>query len=120
MATQFGTGSTFGLTFETGVITDSITYSYSQESKQIRDGSGGTTGKTYYDEKCEIAIAGYIPTSSPFATTLAAEITLATAPTDYFKGSVGTKTIVESITKTLSNEDYQRIEASCMHHPLIS
>ncbi len=120
MATQFGTASTFGLTFETGVITDSITYSYSQDSKMIRSGSGDTTGKTYYDERCEIAIAGFIPTSSPFATTLAAEITLVTAPTDYFKGSVGTKTLVESITKTTSNEEYQRIEVSSMHHPLIS
>jgi len=120
MATQFGTGSTFGLTFETGVITDGITYNYSQESKVIRSGSGDTTGKTYYDEKCEIGISGYIPTSTPFATTLAAEITLVTAPTDFFKGSVGSKTIVESINKTTSNEDYQRIEVSAMHHPLIA
>jgi hypothetical protein len=119
MATQFGTAATFGLTFETGIITDSISYSYSQESKVLKNGTGDTTGKSYYDERCEIAIAGYIPTATPFATTLAALITLVTAPTDFFVGSVGTKTIVESVTKSTSNEDYQRIEVSAMHHNLI-
>ena len=120
MATQFGTAATFGLTFETGIITESINYTYGQSNKVLRDGSGSVTGKSYYDENCELAIAGYIPTSTPFATTLAALITLVTAPTDYFAGSVGTKTIVESITKSLSNEDYQKLDITAMHHPLIS
>ena len=120
MATQFGTAATFGLTFETGVITESIGYNYSQSSKVLRNGSGDVTGKSYYDEQLEISISGYLPTSTPFATTLAAAITLATAPTDYFKGSVGTNTICESINKTLSNEDYQKIDITAMHHPLIS
>jgi hypothetical protein len=120
MATSFGTGSTFGLTFETGIITDSIGYSYSQENKVLRNGTGDTSGKSYYDERIEVSIAGYIPTSSPYATTLAAAITLVTSPTDYLKGSVGSSTIVESITRTHTNEDYQRIEVTAMNHPGIS
>jgi hypothetical protein len=120
MAQSFGTGATFGLTSETGMINDSLVYNYSQDNKVIRSGTGDTTGKTYYDERCEISMGGYLPTSSPISTTLAGEITLVTSITDFFKGSVGTKTIMESVTKTLSNEDYQRIEISAMHHPLIS
>jgi len=120
MATSFGTGSTFGLTFETGIITDNITYSYGHESKVLRNGTGDVSGKTYYDERIEISIAGYIPTSPPYATTLAAAITLVTTPTDYLKGSVGSSTIVESITRTHTSEDYQRIEISAMNHPGIS
>ena len=119
MATQFGTASTFGLTFETGIITDSIGYSYTQENKALRNGSGDITGKTYYNEQIEVSIAGYIPTSTPYNTTLAALITLSTAPTDYLIGSVGAKTIVESITRTHTIEDYQRIEVTAMNHPLI-
>lgn len=119
MATQFGTAATFGLTFETGIITDGITHNYSNESKVLRNGDGDVTGKTYYNEQIEVSISGYIPTSAPFSTTLAAAVTLVTAPTDFLAGSVGTNTIVESISKTLSSEDYQRIEVSAMHHPLI-
>jgi hypothetical protein len=119
MATSFGTASTFGLTFETGIITDSIGYSYTQENKALRNGTGDITGKTYYNEQIEVSIAGYIPTTSAYSTTLAALITLATAPTDYLVGSLGTKTIVESITRTHTVEDYQRIEVTAMHHPLI-
>ena len=120
MATSFGTASTFGLTFETGIITDSIGYSYTQENKALRNGTGDITGKTYYNEQIEVSIAGYIPTSTPYSTTLAALITLSTQPTDYLVGSLGTKTIVESITRTHTIEDYQRIEVTAMHHPLIA
>jgi hypothetical protein len=120
MATQFGTAATFGLTFETGIITDSVSYSYSQESKVLRNGQGSTTGKSYYDERIEVSIEGYIPTSTPYATTLAATITLVTAPVDYLKGSVGASTIVESVTRSHSNEDYQRISVNAMNHPLIT
>lgn len=120
MATQFGTASTFGLTFETGIITDSIDYTYSQENKVLKSGSGDTSGKTYYDEKIELTISGYIPTSTPYATTLAAAITLVTAPTDFLKGSVGSSTICEGVKRTLSNEDYQRIEVTAVNHPGIS
>lgn len=120
MATQFGTLSNFGLTFETGIITDNITYNYGQESKPVRSGSGDVIGKTYYDERIELSISGYIPSSSAYSTTLAAAITLVTAPTDYLKGSVGGTTIVESITRTHSSEDYQRIEVSAMNHPGIT
>lgn len=120
MATQFGTAAPFGLTFETGVITDSLGYSYSNENKVLRDGDGDITGKSYYNEQIEISIAGYIPTGTPFATTLAAAITLVTAPTDYLIGSVGSSTIVESINRTHTIEDYQRIEITAMNHPGIS
>jgi hypothetical protein len=120
MATAFGTSATFGLVTETGIITDSIGYSYSQESKVVRNGTGDVTGKTYYDERAEVTISGFIPTSSPFAGTMAATVTLVTAIPDYFKGSAGSSTIIESVTRTHSNEDYQRIEVTAMNHPLIA
>jgi hypothetical protein len=120
MATQFGTLSPFGIPdFETGIITDSVSYSYSQESKVLKNKSGDTTGKTYFDEKAELSIGGYMPTSTPYATSLASAITLVTAVPDFFVGSVGTKTLVESVTRTNSVEDFQRVEVSASHHPLI-
>lgn len=110
MATQFGTAAPFGLTDETGVLTDGITWNYVQQNKRILDADGDPKTVTYYGEGIEGTISGYLPTSSPFGGTLAASLTLATSPTDYLKGSVGALTIVESVSVTHSNEDYRRIE----------
>lgn len=120
MATQFGTNAVFGIAAaQTGIILESQSYSYTQDSKVIRNIAGETVNKTYYDEKIEVSMSGFIPTVTPFDGTIAAAITLATAPVDYLKGSVGTTTLVESITRTHSIEDFQRIEIGAVNHPFI-
>ena len=120
MAQQFGTASTFGLVFETGVITDTIGYSYSNESKVLKNGTGDVTGKTYFNESAEVTYSGYIPTSTPYATPIGAAITLVTALPDFFSGAVGSDTIAEGVTISYSSEDYERVEVTAMHHPLMA
>jgi hypothetical protein len=124
MATQFGaTGSkgVFGITAaETGILADTATYAYSQESKVVRNVTGDTIGKTFYDERIEVSLSGFVPDSSAFTGTLAATITLVTAPTDYLKGSVGTITIVDSVTRSHTSEDFQKLDITAMNHPLIT
>ena len=120
MAQQFGTASTFGLTFETGVITDSIGYSYSNESKVLKNGTGDVTGKTYFNESAEVTYSGYIPTSTPYTGAIGAAITLVTALPDFFSGTVGTDTIAEGVTLAYSSEDYQRVDVTATHHPLMA
>jgi hypothetical protein len=121
MATQFGLAANHGIpAAETGIILDSISYNYAQESSAIRNIGGDTVGKTYFDERMEFSMSGFIPVTSGFSTTLASTITLITAPTDYFKGTVGGLTIVESVNRSHSVGEYQRIEISAMHHPLMA
>ena len=119
-AQQFGTASTFGLTFETGVITDTIGYSYSNESKVLKNGTGDVTGKSYYNESAEVTYSGYIPTSTPYAAAIGTAITLITTLPDFFGGTVGTDTIAEGVTLSYSSEDYERVEVTAMHHPLMA
>ena len=120
MAQQFGTEATFGLTFETGVITDSIGYSYSNESKVLKNGTGDVTGKTYFNESAEVTYSGYIPTASAYTGAIGAAITLVTALPDFFSGTVGTDTIAEGVTLAYSSEDYQRVDVNATHHPLMA
>ena len=124
MATQFGASGqkgVFGITAaETGILADTVTYSYSQESKVVRNITGDTVGKTFYDERIEVSISGFVPDSTPFAGSLATAITLITAPTDYLKGSVGTTTIVDSVTRSHTSEDFQKLDITAMNHPLIT
>ena len=81
---------------------------------------GDTIALSYFDERIEVSISGFVPGATPFATTLAAAITLVTAPTDYLKGSVGSLTVVESVTRTHSSEEYQRLEITAMNHSLVT
>lgn len=110
MATQFGTAAPFGLTAQAGIISDGSTWNYVQQKKVIMDADGDPTASTYYGEGIEGTCTGYLPTTSPFATTLAAAATISDAPDDFLVGSVGTASIVENVTITKSNEDYKRIE----------
>lgn len=112
MATQFGTGAEFGLTTQTGVITDGTTWNYTQQKKVIMDADGDPTSSTYYGEGIEGTITGYIPTTTPYSTTLAASLSLSDTPTDFLVGSVGSTSIVESVTVTKANDDYQKLEIS--------
>jgi hypothetical protein len=124
MATQFGASGSkgvFGITAaETGILADTATYSYSQESKVVRNVTGDTIGKTFYDERIEVSLSGFVPDTSAFTGTLAAAITLITTPIDYLKGSVGTITIVDSVTRSHTSEDFQKLDITAMNHPLIT
>ena len=123
MATQFpaSTPAPFGIpAAETGIIADSVGYNYSHEKKQLRDIDGDTIAVSLYDERCEVSLSGFLPGASPFSTSLASAITLVTAVPDFFKGSVGGLTIVESVNRTNSSEEYQRIEVTASHHPLVT
>ena len=112
MATQFGTGADFGLTAQTGIITDGTSWNYTQQKKTIMDADGDPTASTYYGEGIEGTISGFIPTTTPYSTTLAAALTVSDTPTDYLIGSVGSLSIVESVSVTKSNEEYERIEVT--------
>lgn len=112
MATQFGQDAPFGVTAQTGIISDGNTANSVQQKKVIMDGDGDPTASTYYGEGIEGTLTGYLPTTTPFSTTLAATVSLDDTLDDFLIGSVGSASIVESVNITKSNEDYKRIEVS--------
>ena len=113
MATQFGTSGVFGLDdFQAGVIQESNSWNYTDKKKFVMSKVGDDVGSVHYGERVEGTISGLIPATSAFSGTLASAITLTDAPTDFLKGSLGTSVIVDSISVTQSNEDYQKIEIS--------
>ena len=120
MATQFGTAAPFGLTAQTGIISDGNTANSTQQVKRIMDADGDPTAATYYGEGIEGTLSGFLPTPSPFSTTLDAAVTLDDSLDDFMIGSVGSASIVESISITKSNEDYKRIEVSFSNYAGIS
>jgi len=122
MATSFGTtNGSFGIAAQqTGFLLDSVSNDYSQDSKTVKNITGDDTGESYYNERIEISLDGYAPSTSPFSGTLASAITLATAPDDHLIGAVtGGTFIVQGVTRSSTSEDYKRIAVKAKYSPTI-
>jgi hypothetical protein len=122
MATLLGaTNGVFGIAnAQTGFLLDSTSWAYSDDVKMVKNISGDDTGEAHYNERVEIQLSGFLPASSAFSGTLASSISLATVPTDHLIGSISAgMTIIQTITRNNSSEDYQRIELTAKYSPTI-
>ena len=122
MATLLGaTNGVFGIAnAQTGFLLDSTSWAYSDDVKMVKNISGDDTGEAHYNERVEIQLSGFLPATSAFSGTLASSIALATVPTDHLVGSISAGlTIIQTITRNNSSEDYQRIELTAKYSPTI-
>ena len=122
MATSFGTTTgLFGIAAQqTGFLLDSTSDDYMQDSKTVKNITGDDTGESYYNEKIEGTLDGWIPSTAAFSGTLASAISLATAPADHLIGAVtGGTYVVTGLTRSSSSEDYRRISVKYKYSPTI-
>jgi hypothetical protein len=122
MPTSFGTTTgLFGIAAQqTGFLLDSVSDDYTQDSKTVKNITGDDTGESYYNERIEISLDGFAPSSSAFSGTLASAIVLATAPADHLVGAVtGGTYVVTGVTRSSTSEDYRRIAVKAKYSPTI-
>ena len=122
MATSFGTtNGLFGIAAQqNGFLLDSVSDDYTQDSKTVKNITGDDTGESYYNERIEISLDGFAPSSSAFSGTLASAIVLATAPADHLVGAVtGGTYVVTGVTRSSTSEDYRRIAVKAKYSPTI-
>jgi hypothetical protein len=120
--TSFGTTTgLFGIAAQqTGFLLDSVSDDYTQDSKTVKNITGDDTGESYYNERIEISLDGFAPSSSAFSGTLASAIVLATAPADHLIGAVtGGTYVVTGVTRSSTSEDYRRIAVKAKYSPTI-
>ena len=122
MPTSFGTTTgLFGIAAQqTGFLLDSVSNDYAQDSKTVKNISGDDTGEAYYNERIEISLDGYAPSTSAFSGTLASAISLATTPDDHLIGAVtGGTYVITGVTRSSTSEDYRRISVKAKYSPTI-
>lgn len=122
MATLLGaTNGVFGIAnAQTGFLLDSTSWAYSDDVKMVKNITGDDTGEAHYNERVEIQLSGFLPATSAFSGTLASSISLATVPTDHLIGSISAgMTIIQTINRSNSAEDYQRVELTAKYSPTI-
>jgi len=120
--TSFGTTTgLFGIAAQqTGFLLDSVSDDYTQDSKTVKNITGDDTGESYYNERIEISLDGFAPSSSAFSGTLASAIVLATAPAEHLAGAVtGGTYVVTGVTRSSTSEDYRRIAVKAKYSPTI-
>ena len=66
-----------------------------------------------------IQLSGLVARDSPFAGKIGAALTLANTVPDHLQATGGT-TILMQVSRTLNNEDFEKIDLTARHYPFVA
>ena len=119
-ATSLGITGNWGIpTAQSGIILYDHSLDYSIQDKPVLNLSGEIQGLSLYGGKIEIKLSGLVPITSPFNGKLGSSLALANAMPDHLPTSGG-NTIVMQISRSLNNEDFEKIDITAIHYPFIT
>ena len=118
-ATTLGTTGNWGIpNDQSGMILYDLAYDYSTQEKTVLTTSGEIQGLALYQSKVEVKISGLITKTSPFSGKLATALTLANAIPAHLTPTGGS-TIITQISRSLNNEDFEKIDITATHYPFV-
>lgn len=119
-ANLLGTTGNWGIpTAQSGLILYDTSYDYSIQDKPVLTISGEIQGLALYQAKGEVKLSGLVPKTSAFNGKLGGSLALANAIPDHLPTSGGT-TIIMQISRSLNNEDFEKIDITATHYPFIT
>jgi hypothetical protein len=119
-ATFLGTTGNWGIPNEqSGLILYDVSYDFSQQEKPVLNTSGEIQGIAFYQPKVEVKISGLVPKTSPFSGKIGAALTLANTIPSHLTPTGGT-TIITQISRSLNNEDFEKIDITATHYPFVT
>jgi hypothetical protein len=120
-ATSLGTVGVFGIASdESGFVIHDLSWSFSAEQKEFLNRSGEIIGLARFKEKVDVKMSGFIPSSAPFSGKISAVLTITNAMPAHKQQAAGGSTIITEITRSLNNEDFEKIEISATHYPFLT
>ena len=119
-ATTLGTTGNWGIPNEqSGLILYDASYDYSQQEKTVLTTSGEIQGLALYQQKIEVKMSGLVPKTSPFNGKLGTVLVLANAIPAHL-ATTGGITIIMQISRSLNNEDFEKIDITATHYPFVT
>lgn len=116
-ATLHGTTGNFGIAdAETGMIVTDISYDYSAQEKTVVNHEGDIVGLAQYQGMAEIKISGLVATGG-FSDKVGDALTIANTAPDHGLGTAGGITIITGISRSLTSEDFEKIEVTAKNYP---
>ena len=120
-ATSLGTTGNWGIpTDQTGILITDLSFDFSNQEKTVLDKGGEVIGLSLYQEKVEIKLSGLVAKTAPFSGKIGAALTLANAIPAHLQQATGGTTIVMQISRSLNNEDFEKIDITATHYTFIT
>jgi hypothetical protein len=121
MAAQLlGTTGNWGIpNDQSGILVTDLSFDFSTQEKQVLDRSGEVIGLSLYQEKADIKLSGLVAKTSPFNGKVGVVLVLANAIPGHLQATGGT-TILMQVSRSLNNEDFEKIDLTATHYPLLA
>ena len=119
-ATFLGTTGNWGIpNDQPGILITDLSFDFSNQEKTVLDQAGEIIGLSLYQEKVEIKLSGLVAKTSSFSGKIGAAIALANAIPGHLQQAGGT-TILMQVSRSLNNEDFEKIDLTATHYPFVS
>lgn len=118
-ATFLGTTGNWGIPEDqSGILITDLSFDFSNQEKTVLDKAGEVIGLSLYQEKVEIKLSGLAAKTSTFSGRIGAALALANAIPAHLQQSGGT-TILMQVSRSLNNEDFEKIDLTATHYPFV-
>ncbi|MCP5535386.1 MAG: hypothetical protein H7A51_04030 [Akkermansiaceae bacterium] len=119
-ASLLGTTGNWGIPQdEAGILITDLSFDFSNQEKPVLDKGGEIIGLALYQEMAEVKLSGLVSMDTPFSGKVGAALTLANTVPSHLNGSGGT-TIVNQISRSLNNEDFEKIDITAKYYPFVT
>ena len=119
-ASLLGTTGNWGIPQdEAGLLIVDLSFDFSNEQKELLDKGGEIIGLALYKEKADIKLSGYVAKTSSFSGKIGTALTLANTVPAHLSTTGGT-TIITQVSRSLNNEDFEKIDISAVHYPYVT
>ncbi len=119
-ATFIGTTGNWGIASDqAGIIISDLSFDFSQQEKTVLNTSGEVQGLALYQPKVEVKMSGLVAKTSPFSAKIGTVLVLANAIPSHLTPTGGS-TIITQISRSLNNEDFEKIDITATHYPFVT
>jgi hypothetical protein len=120
-ATFLGTTGNWGIpNDQPGILITDLSFDFSNQEKTVLDKAGEIIGLSLYQEKVEIKLSGLVAKTSSFSGKIGAAIALANAIPGHLQQASGGTTILMQVSRSLNNEDFEKIDLTATHYPFVA
>ena len=120
-ASLLGTTGNWGIPLDqTGILITDLSFDFSNQEKPVLDKGGEVIGLALYQEKVELKISGLVAKDAPFSGKIGAALVLANAIPAHLQQSTGGTTILTQVSRSLNNEDFEKIDLTATHYPFVA
>ena len=120
-ASLLGTTGNWGIPVDqTGILITDLSFDFSNQEKPVLDKGGEVIGLALYQEKAEVKLSGLVAKDAPFSGKIGAALVLANAIPAHLQQSTGGTTILTQVSRSLNNEDFEKIDLTATHYPFVA